>query len=79
MKKAGEKNDVLTYVIESYILLVCLDAFHSLHRSGLATTNTFRSIDDSDYMEKNDCALCMFSASTLELRNIIDNGNPLYS
>ena len=79
MKKAGEKNNVLTYVIESYILLVCLDEFHSLHRSGLATTNTFRLIDDSDDMEKNDCALCMFSASTLELRSIIDNGSPLYS
>jgi hypothetical protein len=79
IKKAGEKNNELTYVVGSYILLVCLDAFHSLHRSGLATTNTFRSIDDSDDMEKNDCALCMFSASTLELRSIIDNVNPLYS
>lgn len=79
MKKAGEKNNVLTYVVESYMLVICLDAFHSLHRSGLATTNTFRSIDESDDKEKKDCALCMSSASTLELRSIIDNGNPLYS
>ena len=79
MKKAGKKNNMLTYVVESYILLFCLDAFHSLHRSGDATTNTFLPIDDSDDVEKNECAPCMFSASTLELRSIIDNGSPLYS
>ena len=78
-EEGEEKNKKLTYVVESYALLVCLDVFHFLQRSGLATTNTFRLIDGFDDMKRNRCVLCKFSASTLELRSIFDNGSPLYS